>query len=102
MPWAHDSARKAELPSDWQRIRLRVLRKARYLCKHTDDRGVIDCTSPANQVDHIVPGNDHSEANLRALCEAHHKAKSSREGVEAREKRGYNARRPSRHPGALD
>lgn len=102
MPWAEDSARRAQLPSNWQTLRLRVLRRDRYACQHRDNRGVLDCEQRANQVDHKARGNDHSLANLEALCQAHHAAKSAQEGVEAREQRGYTARRPSRHPGALD
>lgn len=101
MPWDPDSARRARLPANWQSIRLRVLRKAHYICEHRDTNGVRDCAAPANQADHINPGDDHSEGNLRALCQSCHSAKSSREGVEARERRGYTARRPSQHPGAI-
>jgi len=49
-------------------------------------------------VDHIKPGNDHSNANLRAMCYWHHRRKSSTEGNQART-RLTQRRRAERHPG---
>jgi 5-methylcytosine-specific restriction protein A len=42
------------------------------------------CWDSAKDVDHIEHGDDHSLANLRGICEWHHKRKSSREGNAAK------------------
>jgi len=63
MGW-QGSDRKGRLPADWRRIRLVVLRRDRWTCRR--------CGRPANQVDHIVPGDDHRPANLQALCKSCH------------------------------
>lgn len=73
------STRRARLPKDWPRIRARVLRRDRHSCTMTFSDGRI-CGAPANQVDHVEPGDDHGMANLRALCEWCHTHKSSSEG----------------------
>ncbi|MEU9126596.1 hypothetical protein AB0D08_00515 [Kitasatospora sp. NPDC048540] len=56
-------------------------------------------------MDHIVPGDDHREANLRSLCGWHHRAKSSREGAvakaAARRRQDRKFRRTEGHPGLL-
>jgi 5-methylcytosine-specific restriction endonuclease McrA len=75
----------------------------------TRDRGVCYlCGEPgADTVDHIVPGDDHSLPNLAAVHDRvapHcHRAKSSREGTDARRVKGYlrQRRTPERHPGLL-
>lgn len=59
----------------------------------------------ATDVDHIRPGDDHSYANLRALCSWHHQKKSSSEGGEAKAfaQRRIAKRflRVEQHPGLL-
>ncbi|WUO14006.1 HNH endonuclease [Streptomyces sp. NBC_00289] len=101
--WA-GSDRRERLPADWPRIRLRVLRRDGHRCTHRDQYGV-RCDEPATDVDHIVPGDDHRETNLRALCGFHHQAKSSREGglAQAARRRRINNRfrRAEAHPGLL-
>lgn len=96
MGW-ETSDRKAELPHDWQTRRVRVLRRDAYECQARDSRG-IPCLAPANQVDHVEPGPDHSLDNLRALCRWHHARKSSAEGAAARRPRPRRAREPETHP----
>lgn len=60
------------------------------------------CGRPANQVDHIVPNDDDSITNLRALCAWHHLRKSSSEGGQASASARGNRRRPDGpHPGLL-
>lgn len=46
------------------------------------DQGGI-CGEYATDVDHIRPGDDHQESNLRSLCGPHHRQKSSSEGAQA-------------------
>lgn len=97
MAW-DTSNRKDELPHDWAAIRIRVLRRDGYKCQARDSLGV-KCKAPANQADHIVPGNDHSMENLQALCRWHHARKSSAEGHAARRPRLTQRREPESHPG---
>lgn len=99
MAWT-TQARKAQLPPDWPRIRVRVLRRDRYRCQQRNELGRL-CLEPANQVDHIERGHDHALANLQALCRRCHAAKSSAEGVDARGPRPIQARAGERHPGLI-
>ena len=99
MAW-DTSDRKARLPSDWSTRRVRVLRRDGYKCQARDSLNVM-CGEPANQVDHIKPGDDHSLENLQALCRWHHARKSSAEGAAARRPRPRQAREPEQHPGLL-
>lgn len=92
------SNRKAELPDDWPQRRAYILERDGHRCRWTENGP--RCGAPANQVDHIRPGNDHSYDNLQALCPDHHAIKSSREGTAARWR--HRQRRPTeRHPGLL-
>lgn len=94
------SARAERLPSDWTTRRVRVLRRDSYKCQARDATGS-KCGAPANQVDHIKHGDDHSYENLQALCRWHHARKSSAEGVAARRPRPTQRRDPEGHPGLL-
>jgi len=73
------STRKARLPGNWQVIRRRVLRR--------DANSCYVCGDTATEVDHIVAGDDHSMANLAAICSRCHRRKSSREGNQAKRHR---------------
>jgi 5-methylcytosine-specific restriction protein A len=99
MAWA-TSKRRDELPSDWTTRRVRVLRRDSYKCQARDSLGVL-CGAPANQVDHIEPGNDHSYENLRSLCRWHHARKSYAEGAAARRPHPRQRREPERHSGMI-
>lgn len=100
--WA-GSDRLQRLPPDWAKIRKRILRRDGFRCTHIDDG--VRCAEPATDVDHIRPGDDHRETNLRSLCGPHHQAKSSREGAEALKKKrrqiDQRFRRREAHPGLL-
>lgn len=94
------STRRARLPRDWSARRARVLRRDGYRCTAADygER----CPEPATDVDHIEPGDDHSEANLASLCGWHHARKSAREGAAAAHaNRAQRVRPPEPHPGAI-
>lgn len=91
------SNRRARLPADWPAIVRRILARDEHRCRAEMSDGT-RCTERANQVDHIVAGDDHSDANLQALCWWHHARKSAAEGNAARA-RATNHRRPERHPG---
>ncbi|MFF7254805.1 HNH endonuclease [Streptomyces microflavus] len=102
MPNWSGSDRRERLPADWPRIRIRILRRDGHRCTHRDQYGE-RCEELATDVDHIVPGDDHRETNLRALCGFHHRAKSSREGAYAlaaqRRRIDRRFRRTEAHPG---
>lgn len=103
MAWATGSSARAQrLPKDWQAIRLRVLRRDRYTCRARMADGTL-CVERANQVDHIIAGDDHSMRNLQALCRWHHARKSSAEGAAARKANPRPSRYNKReaHPGLL-
>jgi 5-methylcytosine-specific restriction protein A len=77
------STRKSRLPPDWPQIRLRIGTRDNWQCQWRMPNGFI-CGAHANQIDHKVPGDDHSDENLQCLCEEHHKVKSSSEGGAAK------------------
>lgn len=101
MPQWTNSTRRDRLPSDWPRIRRRVLRRDQGLCQWKLDEG--RCLAPATDVDHIRPGDNHDESNLRSLCYDHHQFKSSQEGAAAakakRRQIQKKFRRVEDHPG---
>lgn len=92
------SSRKAQLPPGWAAIRARILQRDGHQCTATDDG--VRCTHKATDVDHIDDPADHADANLRALCDWHHKKRSSAQGNAAR-KRIPEKRRPEPHPGLI-
>lgn len=94
------SDRKGRLPAGWNALRELVLARASNRCQAIKRSTGKRCTNRANQVDHIVAGDDHSLGNLQALCIFHHREKSALEGVEARQKKWETGRRgPEDHPG---
>lgn len=92
-----DSTRKQRLPSNWQKLRLFILDRDGYRCTVIKRDGC-RCWDPAGEVDHIIPNDDNSPANLAAICTWHHRRKSSIEGNEAR-RRHPASRPPEPHPG---
>lgn len=101
MAWA-GSTRRARLPKDWPRTRRRILRRDDHSCQTRFSDGRI-CAMPANQVDHVEPGDDHSDANLQALCEWCHTRKSSSEGGRAAALTRVSAHKPKpTHPALED
>ncbi|GGO42316.1 hypothetical protein GCM10012287_02900 [Streptomyces daqingensis] len=98
--WA-GSDRKARLPSNWAKLRLRVLRRDGHRCVHTFSRGQ-RCIADATDVDHIKAGDDHSLSNLQSLCREHHKLKTQQEAQEGKRRADARARYPeAKHPGLL-
>ena len=74
--WIEKRNRKERLPSNWNSLRARVLRR--------DDNKCQLCGALASQVDHIIPNDDHTLSNLRSLCRSCHQVKSSSEGNAAK------------------
>ncbi|MGW6624221.1 HNH endonuclease [Nocardia sp. NPDC055002] len=91
------SNRSADLPENWEALRSQVLRRDQWICQIQGR----SCLGAANEVDHILRGNDHSLGNLRAACSRCHGIKSAREGVTRREQLRAQRKRPTeRHPGS--
>ena len=82
MSW-ETSDRRSRLPANWGAIRRRILRRDGERCTWIDwiDGKRVRCPARATDVDHIRRGDDHGDANLRSLCEAHHDRKTAREAA---------------------
>lgn len=80
------------------------MRRDGHRCTHTDINGA-RCHEPATDVDHVSPGNDHRDSNLRALCSWHHLKKSGAEGARAKaanlRRQDKKFRRSEAHPGLV-
>jgi 5-methylcytosine-specific restriction endonuclease McrA len=96
MAW-EGSDRRARLPGDWALRRIRVLRRDAYRCQAKGATGR-PCGAPANEVDHIVRGDNHAYENLQAICRECHKKKTQAEAQAARQSR---YRKPESHPGLI-
>jgi 5-methylcytosine-specific restriction enzyme A len=101
--WAN-SDRRQRLPDNWPSIVRRIKRRDGNQCREIMPNGV-RCPEVGTDVDHVIPGDDHRDSNLRLLCEWHHQRKSSREGGQAaakkRRKNATKFRRDEAHPGLL-
>lgn len=101
MAWAN-SNRAARLPADWHRIRRRIIRRDGGRCVVVYTTGE-RCEHTDVEVDHIVPGDDHSDANLQCLCVWHHARKSANEGGTAAALTRVRTARPTpTHPALED
>jgi 5-methylcytosine-specific restriction endonuclease McrA len=96
--------RSAPLPKGWHRIRGRILKRDGRVCQWPLGTGGI-CGEPANQVDHKIGAaqgvDDHSDANLWALCQWHHDRKTGREASAVAHALPPRARPVEAHPGML-
>jgi 5-methylcytosine-specific restriction endonuclease McrA len=63
MAW-EGSTRSSRLPPGWKRLRTAILERDGFVCQLR----LPCCTGLATEADHIVPGDDHSLANLQAAC----------------------------------
>lgn len=70
------STRRSRLPPDWPKRRARILRRD-PICK-------VCGNALSTQCDHVVPGDNHDDANLQGICDDCHAAKTAAEGVAAR------------------
>jgi 5-methylcytosine-specific restriction protein A len=104
MPNWSGSDRRQRLPANWAQIRRRILRRDEGRCTERDQYGK-RCEEAATEVDHIIAGDNHDEANLRSLCSWHHARKSGQEGAAAkaaiRRRHDRKFRRTEGHPGLL-
>lgn len=100
MPGWEGSDRRQRLPSNWDSIRARILRRDSHRCTWIENSQ--RCAETATDVDHRKAGDDHSDSNLRSLCGKHHRRKSAREGAAAANRlRSLRYRKPERHPGLI-
>lgn len=88
------SRRSRELPKDWRKLRARVLARDHGRC--------VMCGAPATHVDHIERGQDHSSANLRALCQSCHMKRTGHDGGTTKRAEKRRARPRERHPGLVE
>ena len=76
MTWAQGSRREQGYGTEWQRVRLLVLRRDKFLCQRCLKVGRIET---ADCVDHVVPkakGGTDAMSNLQSLSKACHMIKS--------------------------
>lgn len=92
MSW--DGKRRATLPSDWRKIRARILRRD-PLCRIADPHL---CTGRSTEVDHIGAPDNHHPDNLRGVCTPCHKARTQAQAQAARKPQ---ARPKPPHPGVI-
>lgn len=105
VPGWNGSNRRDRLPSNWPALRKRRLEFDQYECRWENAYGETTCTETAVDVDHKIPGDDHSFENLQSLCDYHHDQKSAAEGARAAAARrrtiDQRFRRTEGHPGLL-
>lgn len=88
------SQRRRGLPKNWAVLRSRVIKRDGSVCQ--------ECKTYTKNpdVDHIVPGDNHSLSNLQVLCRECHKKKTATESAAARRRmRALRARPREGHPG---
>ena len=96
MAWTA-STRRQRLPNNWNKLRQQILQRNANKCaglphpmgSPTQVRGgtptptgrwhAAGCNGHATDVDHIIPGDDHSTGNLQPLSRACHAAKTTAE-----------------------
>ena len=88
--WA-GSTRRYRLPRDWHKIRLRILERDNGRCHVCGGFG-------ADAVDHVVAGDNHDEANLKAI---HHNVEPFCHRKKTAAERPRAKRPPEKHPGLL-
>lgn len=104
MAW-ESSTRSKRLPSDWTKRRKVVLRRDGYQCTvmvSENER----CPTYADEVDHVVRGDNHSYDNLASICKYHHGLKTQVEAKEAakvarEEFKAQHGRPTVPHPGLV-
>jgi 5-methylcytosine-specific restriction protein A len=82
------STRRQRLPQGWAAIRTRILQRDHFRCHVCGYGG-------ATEVDHVNPGDDHSDTNLAAI---HHYPCHVRKTVA---ERPQQRRQPEPHPGRV-
>lgn len=102
MAW-ESSDRRSRLPSNWSALVKAVKQRDGGRCTWRLPSGA-RCPRPGTDVDHRRNDDDHSLANLRLLCRAHHDQKTQREAYAGRRRPKATSagnRRTERQPGSL-
>lgn len=79
MPWSRTSRHERGYGTQWDKTRLRILKRDNYLCQPCLAEGRIHT---ANEVDHRIPkakGGTDDDDNLQAINHDCHVAKTTRE-----------------------
>ena len=95
MAWT-TSTRSKRLPKDWAKRRTQARDRAHGQCQATHHHP--RCPGTGTECDHIIPGDDHSLANLQWLSKECHQAKTAREAA-ARSRARTRLRPAEKHPG---
>lgn len=96
----YGSDRSDRLPRDWAAIRVMVRERAHNRCQASVHS--VLCNGIGDDCDHIVPGDDHSLANLQWLNHNCHKLKTARESAERNARRACQRRHPvEKNPGSF-
>lgn len=77
MAWPTTSRQSRGYGASWDKLRLVILKRDKYLCQPCRAKGVL---TPATAVDHIkakANGGTDDPGNLRAICDPCHKAKTA-------------------------
>lgn len=72
------STRRERLPSNWNTIRRRILKRDRHQCQAPG------CRAKATEVDHVINNDDDSPENLQSLCSPCHRKKTQAEAQAGR------------------
>ena len=85
-PWADKGSRRERgYGAAWDRIRLQVLQRDKWLCQECMRQGKLTplCVKPHDHaVDHVIPkvqGGTDDMGNLQSLCVRHHQEKTARD-----------------------
>jgi 5-methylcytosine-specific restriction protein A len=100
--WA-DSKRRERLPADWAAIVRQVKARSGGLCEVVRSSGK-RCGRPADGgVDHKIAGADDDRLEaLQDTCRWHHRAKTTKEGQQAKADKAASRKRPEeQHPGSI-
>ena len=100
MAWGKGAGRAApgRMPGNWGTLRRRVLHRDQATCRIR----AAGCLVVATEVDHILPNEDHSLDNLRAVCRVCHREKTRQEAAAGLRRALARGRRPQEpHPGSV-
>jgi 5-methylcytosine-specific restriction protein A len=94
------SDRRIRLPENWPQMVKAVKIRDKGRCRWILPKSKKRCPRPGTDVDHVVPGDDHSLKNLQLLCAHHHQVKTTLDNRRAGKARKALKHRPSeKHPG---
>jgi 5-methylcytosine-specific restriction protein A len=97
MPGHWVGATPRNLPPNWPTITKHIHARDGHRCT-AQRRDGTRCPAPSTDIDHIGSRDNHTPANLQALCAWHHARKTAQQGNTAR--RPVTTRRPpEQHPG---